>query len=164
MICVGAVDFGCAARGRVNPADEDNTELEALELVEPEDLETNGEIGVTVAGVDGDNGAASGLAALGCAVVADGEEDFASVIDVVFFEVMALDADDGEFSLDATDGCAGIAARFLTGAEFDAAGAVVEPLAGDGVLAVAAGAAPMRSPGKRMPQKPITDSVNSSST
>src|SRR6266478_5538092 len=41
--------------------------------------------------------------------------------------------------------------------------AIGEPTAGEGVREDCEGA-PMRSPGKRMPQKPTTDSVNSSST
>lgn len=71
LICVGAAGFGCAARGNVKTEDEGKTELEALELVEPEDLETNGEIGVTVAGVAATGvvaamGDDSGFGALDC--------------------------------------------------------------------------------------------------
>jgi hypothetical protein len=47
--CVDAAFFGCAARGRLKTEEEGRTELDALEFVEPEDLGTNGEIGVTLA-------------------------------------------------------------------------------------------------------------------
>ena len=78
-MCVGVVGFGCAARGRVKTEDEGKTELDALELVEPEDLETNGEIGVTVAGVARTGvvvaiGADSSLDALGCGGAAFSDE------------------------------------------------------------------------------------------
>src|SRR6266404_111391 len=53
----------------------------------------------------------------------------------------------------------GATVRGATGA----APATGEPTAGEGVREDCEGA-PMRSPGKRMPQKPTTDSVNSSST
>ena len=87
LMCDGDAGFGCAARGSVKTEDEGKTELEALELVEPEDLETNGDIGVTVAGVGATGvvaaiGVESGLGAWSCVGVSfcdEGAEVFVSV-------------------------------------------------------------------------------------
>src|SRR5277367_425583 len=152
---VGAADFGCAARGSVKTEDEGNTELEALELVELEDFEMNGTLG-----------AAFGLAAWRSGSVAAGGADG------VLVSLSAGEAATGAtVTAGTTGGGAGTAAGIFAGAEFGAAatGAAGEPLAGAAFTLAEAGAEGMpavatRSLGKRMPQKPTTGSVNSSST
>lgn|SRR5271169_3750462 len=163
---VGAADFGCAARGSVKTEDEGNTELEALELVELEDFEMNGAMGVTVAETEGTLGAAFGLAAWRSGSVAAGGADG------VLVSLSAGEAATGAtVTAGTTGGGAGTAAGIFAGAEFGAAatGAAGEPLAGAAFTLAEAGAEGMpavatRSLGKRMPQKPTTGSVNSSST
>src|SRR6267142_2044570 len=121
--------------------------------------------GMSEAGVAGTSEAgASGFGAAGISITDAGG---ATILDSENFGSMSLATTAGTAGTDSILRAPFAGGGTRTGATGRGATgtppAIGEPTAGEGVREDCEGA-PMRSPGKRMPQKPTTDSVNSSST
>lgn len=150
----GTVGFASAARGKLNVPVSGNTDFGALELTVNSVFTTNGTAGAAgivvaldagVVGAAGVEAAAEGAGFVGAGIVAS-------------FSAQA--------AITGADTFASTVAALATGAGIAAiCGAMGEPVAGAACTTLGVpGCGARRSPGKRMPQKPTTVSVNSSST